>query len=77
MPKTFDPVKQILKEKEQKTNIDTNATLTPLQDVENNDKEMVPEQKFKTPKCETSNPTITQESLERRLKIEEEVTFVC
>ncbi|CAH0729773.1 unnamed protein product, partial [Brenthis ino] len=76
VPKTLDPVKTILKEKEQKTNIDNNATLTPLQDVESNDKKIVSEQKFTTPKCETSNPTITQESLERRLKIEEEVTFI-
>lgn len=72
--KPFDPITQIIKEKE-KQRLNENTNITPME-TDENDEEQFKEQVQPIQQKEASKPIMTQESLERRLRIEEEVTFV-
>lgn len=74
---TFDPIKLIQREKETKA-------VPPAQSLESSNIESMDTSEpqhcgraIKEEKPEPPKPVMTQENLERRLRIEEEVTFVC
>lgn len=72
--KPFDPITQIIKEKE-KQKLNENTNITPMENDEN-DEEQFKEKVQPIHQKGPLKPMMTQESLERRLRIEEEVTFI-
>ncbi|CAH2091124.1 unnamed protein product [Euphydryas editha] len=79
VPKILDPVKLIQKEKEQKeikSEISKSDEIETVQNVAVHDKNSLTELQETITPCEPPQPLMTQEILERRLKIEDEVTFI-